>query len=208
MIASPMPKICPLISWRPGMTTANNRPNETAVNSTTTDSAPAIRFHPPGGPSQDKESPGAAATVVDGELAPDMQRPFPVAHGGNLRGSTAEIVSPIVSHRLRRADEFRRSSVRGVVPMAGSRCCQTETMTATGGHQELGPDVTDVLRHDRGLGLSIVGTNTDPATPTRPSSTGGLRSSRPWPTPTGCASCWPCTTAPGSMSAILPRRFR
>ena len=36
-------------------------------------------------------------------------------------------------------------------------------MTATGGHQELGPGVTDVLRHDRGLGLSIVGTNTDPA---------------------------------------------
>jgi len=47
--------------------------------------------------------------------------------------------------------------------MTGTCCCQNETMTATGGHQQLGPDVTDVLRHDRGPGLSIVGTNTDPA---------------------------------------------
>ena len=61
----------------------------------------------------------------------------------------------------------------------------------------------DVLRRDRGLGLSIVGTNTDPAVIDR-----WAEIFQAMADTNRLASCWPCTTAPGSMSAILPRRFR
>src|SRR5664279_1152811 len=102
-MANPMPKICPLISWWPGITTKNNRPNETAVSSSTTDSAPAIRFQSPGGPNREWV-PDGVVVAVEGEFAPDIRRLSSLVCKRRPEGLDVGIVILVAGHRLRRSD--------------------------------------------------------------------------------------------------------